>query len=255
MEWFIVGIGFHLITPFVIEVTRGWFPSLVLPSKTGHRSPFPFRWKLLHLVVTLELGAFFWGAATMYEAGWTNLRPLDGFYWYTPFRVALEMLIILAFLDCNFYWVHRLLHRNRWLYRHIHYLHHKAINPTAWHANMQHPLEMVFQNIVPSFVLLFLPFSVEGYILAQIQANMINIGGHAGYEMTRMWLGRVSIHGLLDWVDPRRRHLGRVWATTAHHDVHHRKISVNFSLYFTWWDALGKTEEHTELTDEDNLKK
>ena len=76
-----------------------------------------------------------------------------------------------------FYWAHRLMHHPR-IYRHLHLVHHKSVNPSPWAAYAFHPVEAVLEaGIVPllllvmplhplsfwAFVTLMLAFTVYGH--------------------------------------------------------------------------------------------
>merc|ERR1712000_358885 len=67
-------------------------------------------------------------------------------------RVALQHLIKLmigAFmLDTYQYWTHRLFHRNKFLYRHFHSVHHELTVPYAFGALYNHPVEGLCMDTV-----------------------------------------------------------------------------------------------------------
>ena len=64
-----------------------------------------------------------------------------------------------------------------------------------------------------------------------------NVIGHSGFELFPRGTARHRVFG---------------WLTTnTHHDLHHSDDSVNYGLYFTWWDRLMTTEhpEYREIFD------
>ena len=63
--------------------------------------------------------------------------------------------------------------------------------------------------------------------------------GHAGVELHPAGMARSA---LLGWN-----------TTTTHHDLHHQTVRYNFSLYFTWWDRLMRTEHPGYLQEFDRV--
>lgn len=140
--------------------------------------------------------------------------------------VALSIGVGIAGYDAWFYWQHRLLH-TPWLFRHVHLVHHRATNPTAFSAFAHHPIETFMGNAY--FVLLLLvvpmhPLAVAGVGL-YIFASAIVL--HMGYEFSPRGFTR---HRILRW-----------WNTSTHHNMHHRYGRCNFSILFNFWDHLVGT--------------
>lgn len=97
-----------------------------------------------------------------------------------PVYCALWLCAIPLWREFHFYWIHRLIHW-RPLYRHVHYLHHKNINPGPWSGMAMHPVEHLFyfsvvliHFVVPSHPLHFL-FNSQHTALTPA-------GGHHGFE-------------------------------------------------------------------------
>ena len=60
---------------------------------------------------------------------------------YNSFLIfLLQIAVILIIDDFYFYWFHRLLHKNKFLYEKIHIIHHKASNPFPADYLYEHPL-------------------------------------------------------------------------------------------------------------------
>jgi sterol desaturase/sphingolipid hydroxylase (fatty acid hydroxylase superfamily) len=130
--------------------------------------------------------------------------------WQThPVYCAALMLFIPIFQDLHFYTVHRLLHW-RPLYRAVHNLHHKNVNPGPWSGLAMHPVEhilyfsaVLLHWIVPSNPLHVI-FSLQYLALVPSQ-------GHSGFH--RVVLGsRVTL--------PSDNYL---------HYLHHKYFIVNFA--------------------------
>jgi sterol desaturase/sphingolipid hydroxylase (fatty acid hydroxylase superfamily) len=136
--------------------------------------------------------------------------------------------VVVHFLvyDCHFYFTHRLFH-TPWLYRHIHIIHHRSLNPTPWATYSFHPLEALSNFSYIFLVVWITPFSWELLVAILILTDLGNIGGHLGYDLVprkawSAWWGR--------------------WLTTpTHHHMHHIYPHFNFGLYWRSWDHYLKT--------------
>lgn len=158
--------------------------------------------------------------------GWGNwLGPGD-----SPVWLALFALLIPALHELHFYCIHRLIHTD-WLYRHVHAVHHKAVNPSPWSSLAMHPVEhllyfssMLYHLLIPSHPLLAL------YQLHY--AGFGAIPGHVGFD--KVELGN-----------------GRVMDTHAYaHYLHHKHFEVNYGDGLIPFDkAFGTWHDGTEAGD------
>jgi len=140
--------------------------------------------------------------------------------------VVLALVFYVPFYDAYFYWTHRLLH-TPWLYKHIHIIHHRSLNPTPWAAYSFHPLEAIINFSYIFLVVWLTPMSWELLIFILIMTDLGNISGHLGYDLAP----RSAWHG---W-------LGRGLTTPTHHHMHHQFPHFNFGLYWRGWDIIFKT--------------
>jgi sphinganine C4-monooxygenase len=174
------------------------------------------------------------------------------FVWIVPRDLEREMedvgtilikLMIGAFmLDTYQYWMHRLFHRNKFLYRHFHSVHHELTVPYAFGALYNHPVEGLCMDTVggglPVLLLDMHPWTAT---LFTSFATIKTVHDHCGYVLP---------------FDP----LHLCFATAAYHDIHHwgKGIRYNFSQpFFTLWDELGGTIYPYSLDDmvSDEVKK
>jgi Delta7-sterol 5-desaturase len=128
--------------------------------------------------------------------------------------------------DTYFYWTHRAMH-HRWLYRHVHRVHHLSTNPSPLAAYAFAPAEALVQAAFVPLVVLVIP--VHAVALFTFLAFMIvrNVLGHLGIELLPPRFIRWR------WLN---------WNTTStHHSMHHRHVRTNYALYFTWWDRAMNT--------------
>lgn len=119
------------------------------------------------------------------------------------------------------YYVHRLLH-TRWLFRHVHKVHHKAHTPVWLDAHYMHPAES---------------FYAAGTLCAPLFLWPVHGWTFLAYVVI------VGIHELTDHTGIRFR----MWplAPSVGHDAHHRKVRTNYSQLLDWLDRLHGTTERT----------
>ena len=98
-----------------------------------------------------------WDVAIRLLQGYGFAPLLD---WQERFQVSRVpsylFLLVAAVLwaDAHFYWIHRLLHVNRWLYKRVHSHHHESFNPDPMSALSFHPVEgiLYFSSLLFVFV-------------------------------------------------------------------------------------------------------
>ncbi len=143
--------------------------------------------------------------------------------WYLPVSVLLALLIH----DTYFYWMHRLVHTKA-LYKHIHLVHHKSINPSPFAAFSFHFLEAILEAgaiVVIIFLIPIHPIAILSFVLTSFA---INVYGHLGFEVAPRWF--------------RHTFLFEIFNTSVHHNMHHSKFVGNFGLYTRIWDRVMGTE-------------
>merc|ERR1711934_353252 len=64
-------------------------------------------------------------------------------WWATPAWSVTWLLLIPIWREFHFYWTHRLIHWKP-LYKTVHYLHHRNVNPGPWSGLSMHPVEHLF---------------------------------------------------------------------------------------------------------------
>lgn len=140
--------------------------------------------------------------------------------------LILSILLSLIVHDAYFYWIHRWMHSPK-LYRKVHLVHHKSVNPSPWAAFAFHPLEAVAEaGIIPVLLLVMPlhPISFFGFITFML---IFNVYGHLGYEL---FPKKIYAHPLGKWLN-----------TSVYHNLHHEKFHGNYGLYLTFWDRVCGT--------------
>jgi sterol desaturase/sphingolipid hydroxylase (fatty acid hydroxylase superfamily) len=97
-----------------------------------------------------------------------------------PYYFVLLMLLIPLVREVHFYAVHRLIH---WppLYRTVHHLHHKNVNPGPWSGLAMHPGEhlLYFSGVLLHWIIPSHPIHALFHLL---HAGLSPVQGHTGFE-------------------------------------------------------------------------
>jgi sterol desaturase/sphingolipid hydroxylase (fatty acid hydroxylase superfamily) len=157
-------------------------------------------------------------------ARYTTLYARIEDYGWAYFFLAFPVLFLLH--DTYFYWTHRAMHHKK-LFRTMHLVHHKSVNPSPWAAYAFHPLEAVVEAGIFAVFLFTLPVHPLHLLLFFFFMIVYNVYGHLGYELypqgfNKHWLGK--------WIN-----------TSVNHNQHHQYFKGNYGLYFTFWDRLMGT--------------
>ena len=157
------------------------------------------------------------GQAHMYIA------PLDH---GLPWLVA-SLPLLLLWQDTHFYWTHRMMH-SRWIFKHIHRVHHHTRHPSPWTSYAFHPLEALNNMAMITVAVVAVPLNETVLAIFLVHQILRNALGHAEVEMMPPGFVRHRVWGL--------------FTTTTHHHMHHEYGAGNYGLWFTWWDRWCKTE-------------
>ena len=195
------------------------------------QQPFPSRrivgyeigWSLLNAACT--------GASTMLiywlaRAGRSSMyRDVGEYGW--RYLGASAALVVVGY-DAWIYWQHRWMH-TPWLFRHVHAVHHRVRNPTAFGAFAQHPLETFLGNAYFVLIALFVPIHALAVAAAGGFLFVVALLAHSGYEFYPRGFTR---HPLLGWLN-----------TSTHHNMHHSRVGCNYGLCLNVWDRLLGTND------------
>ncbi|KAJ4960263.1 hypothetical protein NE237_020173 [Protea cynaroides] len=135
-----------------------------------------------------------------------------------------QFLIAMLVMDTWQYFMHRYMHHNKFLYRHIHSQHHRLVVPYAFGALYNHPLEgLMLDTIGGALSFLLSGMLPRASIFFFSFATIKTVDDHCG-----LWLPGNLFHVLFR-------------NNTAYHDVHHQLYGskYNFSQpFFVMWDKL-----------------
>ncbi|TFY83305.1 hypothetical protein EWM64_g706 [Hericium alpestre] len=143
------------------------------------------------------------------------------YWWAIP---AFQLLFAMFVMDTWQYFLHRAMHLNKFLYKHLHSVHHRLYVPYAFGALYNHPLEGFLLDTTGAGLAEMLSFlSVRQATFFFILSVCKTVDDHCGYNFP---------------LDPLQMLSGN---TADYHDIHHQVIGIksNFSQpFFVHWDIL-----------------
>ncbi len=163
---------------------------------------------------------------TAYNHGFTLLY--DGTSMRGLLYAAFSYGAVLILQDGYFFATHRLFHHPA-LFARWHQGHHRSPCPTPWTSFAFDPAEAAVQAVFLVAIVFVVPLHVVTLLAVLTTMSVWAVVNHLGLDrlpgsFPHHWLGR--------WV------IG-----PQHHSLHHRRHSVHFGLYFTFWDILCGTQD------------
>ncbi|KAH6763132.1 sphingoid base hydroxylase 2 [Perilla frutescens var. hirtella] len=135
-----------------------------------------------------------------------------------------QLLVGMMVLDTWQYFMHRYMHQNKFLYKHIHSQHHRLVVPYAFGALYNHPLEgLLLDTIGGALAFLVSGMSPRASIFFFSFATLKTVDDHCG-----LWLPGNLFHVFFR-------------NNSAYHDIHHQLYGnkYNFSQpFFVMWDRI-----------------
>jgi Delta7-sterol 5-desaturase len=158
-----------------------------------------------------------------YTQFYTDIHQYGMFYFWLVFP------LILIIHDTYFYWIHRLMHHPL-VFKRVHLVHHKSLNPSPWAAISFHPLEAFLETGILLVLAMIMPVTKWHLIFIFMFMMVYIVYGHLGWELypkgfTKSWWGK--------WIN-----------TAVSHNQHHEDSKCNYGLYFLWWDKMMGTQRY-----------
>jgi sterol desaturase/sphingolipid hydroxylase (fatty acid hydroxylase superfamily) len=125
--------------------------------------------------------------------------------------------------DTYFYFAHRLMHHPK-LFRWVHLIHHKSVNPSPWAAYAFHPLEAFVEASVLFVFVFSFPIHFTHLLIFFLMMIIYNVYGHLGYELYPKGFSKSAVG---KWIN-----------TSVNHNLHHQYFKGNYGLYFLFWDRM-----------------
>lgn len=177
--WVWYGFYHLLLYKLKIEGTKGKY-DVRWPARDSNL--FLFRDQVYDNVFwTCVFGGGIWSAYEVLTMWLYANHRIPYLGWHAhPVWFAVWILVIPFWRGFHFYWIHRLTHWKP-LYKYVHYLHHKNVNPNAWSGMAMHPVEhlLYFSSVMIHWVIPSHPF----HIMFELQhAGLSPACGHHGFE-------------------------------------------------------------------------
>lgn len=186
----------------------------IKPNTFYKRLPLIF-FNITLLIITSCLGLYFFLEIVNYKISIEN-----------PFNILFQLFIIFVIDDIYFYFLHLLMHKNKFILKKIHSIHHRAITPVALEYMYVHPLEWLSGYLGPFLGMLVLsllgPVNIFSFWLYQLIRNIHELDVHSGFK------SKIS-----KWIP--------YWGESEHHDKHHEVLNGNYATTFTFWDDFFNT--------------
>ncbi|CAK9435671.1 uncharacterized protein LODBEIA_P03980 [Lodderomyces beijingensis] len=195
---------------------------------------------LQHIIQTVVgLAVFYFDAAPLtgyeYHTMWQLKQALPSwvpdqaiYYGYMYAWPLLRLCLASVVIDSWQYWLHRLMHVNRALYRRFHSRHHRLYVPYAFGALYNDPVEgFLLDTLGSGIASLVTGLSHREQIILYTFATLKTVDDHCGYRLP---------YDPFQIIFPNN---------SVYHDIHHQiwGIKNNFSQpFFTFWDVLNSTQ-------------
>ncbi|XP_030447282.1 methylsterol monooxygenase 2-2 [Syzygium oleosum] len=210
--------------PFIFLERAGWLSKYKIQPKNNTfaaQEKCITRLVLYHLCVNLPVMIFSYPVFRF--MGMRSSLPLP------PWKTVLTQVIFYFILeDFVFYWGHRVLH-TKWLYKHVHSVHHEYATPFGLTSEYAHPAEILFLG----FATIIGP-AITGPHLMTLWLWMVvrvleTVEAHCGYHFPWSLSNFLPIYGGADF-----------------HDYHHRLLytkSGNYASTFVYMDWIFGTDK------------
>ncbi|XVF03350.1 hypothetical protein REPUB_Repub04eG0253400 [Reevesia pubescens] len=137
---------------------------------------------------------------------------------------ARQFIVAMLVFDTYQYFVHRYLHQNKFLYKHLHSKHHRLVVSYPFGAIYSHPIERLLFDIIGGTLAIYTSsMSPRTSAFFSSFCNMKSVDDHCGSVLPKNPLRMIFTNN------------------TAYHDLHHQLYGgkYNFSQpFFSIWDKI-----------------
>ncbi|RPB03366.1 hypothetical protein L873DRAFT_1864279 [Choiromyces venosus 120613-1] len=174
------------------------------------------------------IGGEWWEIMGLYSKfmGDWRYKLVEVAYWYLI--PAARFWVAIFIMDTWQYFLHRLMHEVKWLYKTFHSRHHRLYVPYAFGALYNHPFEGLLMDTIGAGIAYKISgLRIRGAMTFFTFSTMKTVDDHCGYALP---------------FDPLQYFF---WNNAGYHDVHHQGwgIKTNFSQpFFICWDRWLGTQ-------------
>ena len=139
---------------------------------------------------------------------------------------CLQILFCLVIEDLLFYTSHRILH-TKWMYQHVHKVHHEYVVTISLAAVYTHPIEFVLGNLVPLVagpMILGTHMHISTVFTWFAGRTFSTLDGHSGYEFSFSPFNMKQ-------------------SDSGYHAYHHLHNIGNYGSFFIFWDSILGTNK------------
>ncbi|TID30582.1 hypothetical protein CANINC_000827 [Pichia inconspicua] len=149
-------------------------------------------------------------------------------YWYI--FSLLKCIVAFIIIDTWQFFLHKLMHQNKYLYRKFHSRHHQLYVPYAFGALFNNPVEgFLLDTIGAGIAAIVTQLSPRESVFLFTFSTLKTVDDHCGYSLP--W-------DLFQRIFPNN---------SIYHDIHHQRFGIKYNFsqpFFTFWDSLFGTTYH-----------
>ncbi|KAI8471046.1 MAG: hypothetical protein J3K34DRAFT_418377 [Monoraphidium minutum] len=227
-------VGHSLLVQSIVALILKVYDTYGLAKKNTRDPALPL-WRMLWADV---VGYYSWMVGAGLAHAWFNPTPDTWSFEFHFSKLLWYQLPILMVYDTWFFFVHRYAHINKWLFRHVHAMHHRFDAYLSVTSNsFEHPLDGLLVVGIPVGFVVALGCYVGNFWAVMVPMHTIAcifVFGHCGYDLTLDEWQHVALLAL----NPMLLIMMTAPNTSKpmDHEDHHTNPRVNFSLFFTYWD-------------------
>ena len=137
-----------------------------------------------------------------------------------------QVIFVFIIDDVWFYFMHRYMHKNKYLLKKVHSIHHRAHTPFPMEYLYAHPVEWMLGTIGPfvgyAIIILVMPLNIYSFWAFALLRNLHEIHIHSDLNL------------------PLLKNIPLI-SPVEDHDLHHAKLDGNYASTFRIWDRIMKT--------------
>lgn len=196
-----------------------------LPGKVLHDKELPkkqianeIRYSLISSLIFALSGLIL---GILWQEGLTQIYTK--FNEFSLWYLALSFVVLTIIHEVYFYFTHVWMHKPG-LYQKIHAVHHASVKTSPWASFSFHPYEAIVHAVFLPLMAVVIPLHPVIIIVYLTFMTLTAISNHLGVEIIGYkWMRDLFISG-------------------EHHSLHHKRMKINFGLYYTFMDKIMGTE-------------